>query len=169
MLQCAECGGPYAISGKDRYSCTNREKRLPIDDLGGACCGNSKKITRHELEKRVLDCLPVAFYSLDIFNRVSEKMVADETNKLKSAPSRGEELAAELVVVRSKQASLMQQIQDRHTEGRTRLVILDDQLGDLEVTREKLVKELDGTAEEPVEDFREKIAKLKAQLNPVNT
>lgn len=49
MLECAECGGPYAISGKDRYSCTNRKKRLPIDDLGGACCGNSKTITRHEL------------------------------------------------------------------------------------------------------------------------
>ena len=23
----------YAISGKDRYSCTNRKKRLPIDEL----------------------------------------------------------------------------------------------------------------------------------------
>ena len=169
MLQCAECGGPYAISGKDRYSCTNRKKRLPIDELGGACCGNSKTITRHELEERVLNCLPVAFYSLDIFDRISEKMVTYETNKLKSAPSRGEELTAELVVVKSKQASLMQQIQDRHAEGRPRLAILDDQLDELEVTLEKLVKELAGTAKEPVEDFQEKIAKLKAQFNPANT
>ncbi|MCW0002301.1 hypothetical protein OE766_29365 [Pararhizobium sp. YC-54] len=53
MLECAECGGPYAISGKDRYSCTNHKKRLPIDELGGACCGNSKTITRHALEERV--------------------------------------------------------------------------------------------------------------------
>ncbi|WP_195909464.1 recombinase family protein [Rhizobium tubonense] len=37
MLECAECGGPYAIFGKDRYSCTNRKKRLPIDELGGGC------------------------------------------------------------------------------------------------------------------------------------
>lgn len=35
MLQCAECGGPYAISGKDRCSCTNRKKRLAIDELDG--------------------------------------------------------------------------------------------------------------------------------------
>ena len=35
LLECEECGGPYAISGKDRYSCTNRKKRLPIDELGG--------------------------------------------------------------------------------------------------------------------------------------
>lgn len=36
--------------------------------------------------ERVLNCLPVAFYSLDIFDRISEKMEAHETNKLKSAP-----------------------------------------------------------------------------------
>ena len=169
MLQCAECGGPYAISGKDRYSCTNRKKRLPIDELGGACCGNSKTITRHELEERVLNCLPVAFYSLDIFDRISEKMVAHETTKLKSAPSRRDELAEELATIKSKQASIMQQIQDRHAEGRPRLAILDDLLDELEVTREKLVKELAATAEEPVEDFQVKIAKLKAQFNPANT
>ncbi len=63
----------------------------------------------------------------------------------------------------------MQQIQDRHAEGRPRLAILDDQLDELEVTREKLVKELAATAEEPVEDFQEKIAMLKAQFNPANT
>ncbi|RSC38670.1 recombinase family protein [Agrobacterium sp. FDAARGOS_525] len=169
MLECEECGGPYAISGKDRYSCTNRKKRLPIDDLGGACCGNSKTITRHELEERVLNCLPVAFYSLDIFDRISQKMVAHETNKLKSTPSRREELAAELATVKSKQASLMQQIQNRHTEGRPRLVILDDQLDELEITREKVVKELASIAEAPAEDFEEKIAKLKAQFNAENT
>ncbi|CVI54347.1 MULTISPECIES: zinc ribbon domain-containing protein [Agrobacterium] len=60
LLECAECGGPYAISDKDRYSCTNRKKRLPIDELGGSYCGNSKTITRQELESRVLDCLPVS-------------------------------------------------------------------------------------------------------------
>jgi DNA invertase Pin-like site-specific DNA recombinase len=27
ILRCAHCGGPYAISGKDRYSCTNRGKK----------------------------------------------------------------------------------------------------------------------------------------------
>ena len=44
MLKCAERGGPYAICGKDRYSCTNRRTRLPTDELGGACCGSSKTI-----------------------------------------------------------------------------------------------------------------------------
>jgi len=96
MLECAECGGPYAISGKDRYSCTNRKKRLPIEELDGACCGNSKTITRHELEERVLNCIPAAFYSLEIFDRVSATMVAHEISVLKRSPSRRAELTAEL-------------------------------------------------------------------------
>ncbi len=168
MLECAECGGPYAISGKDRYSCTNRKKRLPIDDLGGACCSNSKTITRHELEERVLNCIPVAFYSLDIFDRISQKMVAHEVSKLKTIPSRKDQMTSELASIKSKQASLMQQIQDRHAEGRPRLAILDDQLDDLEAAREALLGEL-ATTEEPEQDFSEKIAKLKAQFDPTNT
>jgi DNA invertase Pin-like site-specific DNA recombinase/flagellar biosynthesis chaperone FliJ len=168
MLECAECGGPYAISGKDRYSCTNRKKRLPIDELGGACCSNSKTITRHELEERVLNCIPAAFYSLDIFDRISQKMVAHEVSKLKTIPSRKDQVTSELASIKSKQASLMQQIQDRHAEGRPRLAILDDQLDDLEAAREKLAMEL-ATTDLPAEDFQEKIAKLKAQFNPANT
>ncbi len=168
MLECAECGGPYAISGKDRYSCTNRKKRLPIDDLGGACCGNSKTITRHELEERVLNCIPVAFYSLDIFDRISQKMVAHEAGKLKSAPSRRAELEAELKATTQRQNSIIQQISDRAAEGRPRLPALDDQLDDLEAAREKLAMEL-ATTDLTAEDFQEKIAKLKAQFNPANT
>lgn len=45
--------------------------------------------------------------------------------------------------------------------------MLDDQLDELEATREKLVLELAGT-EAPAEDFQEKIAKLKQQFNPAN-
>ncbi|WP_377295444.1 recombinase family protein [Rhizobium sp. SG2393] len=167
MLECVECGGPYAISGKDRHSCTNRKKRLPIDELGGACCGNSKTITRHELEERVPNCIPIAFYSIDIFERISQKMIAHEVGKLKNAPSRKDEVAAELASIKATQASLMQQIQERTLEGRPRLAILDDQLDELEVTREKLVAERAGL-ETPAEDFSEKIDRLKAQSNPQN-
>ncbi|MFY8100303.1 MAG: recombinase family protein, partial [Allorhizobium sp.] len=167
MLQCAECGGPYAISGKDRYSCTNRKKRLPIDDLGGECCGNSKTITRHELEERVLNCLPVAFYSLEIFDRISKKMIAFETGKLTAIPSRKDDIAKELSAIARQQKNLAQQIQERLAEGRPRLPILDDQLDELEAKREQLAREL-ATVEEPVQDFQGKIEKLRTQFNPAN-
>ncbi|WP_173509327.1 hypothetical protein [Sinorhizobium psoraleae] len=48
-----------------------------------------------------------------------------------------------------------------------RLAILDDQLDELEATREKLVLEL-ANAEAPAEDFQVKIAKLKALFNPAD-
>ena len=76
---------------------------------------------------------------------------------------------AELATIKSKQTSLMQQIQDRHAEGRPRLAILDDQLDELEVTREKLVREVAAVEEPTAEDFQEKIARLKAQFNAANT
>jgi hypothetical protein len=66
--------------------------------------------TRHELEERVLNCLPVAFYSLDIFEKISQKMVAHEVSKLKTIPSRKDQVISELASIKSKQASLMQQI-----------------------------------------------------------
>ena len=92
-------------------------------------------------------------------------MVAHEVSKLESAPSRKNQLTAELATIKSQQASLMQQIQDRHAEGRPRLAILDDHLDELEVNREKLVTELAAAEEPAAEDFQEKIARLKAQFN----
>lgn len=56
-------------------------------------CTNSKTITRYELEKRVSNCLPVAFYSLEVFDRISQKTIAFETGKLKAAPLRKDEIA----------------------------------------------------------------------------
>ena len=73
--------------------------------------------------------------------------------------------SAELAAIKLTQTSLMQQIQERHSEGRPRLAILDDQLDELEAAREKLVLELAGT-DAPAEDFQEKIARLKAQFDP---
>jgi SMC interacting uncharacterized protein involved in chromosome segregation len=113
------------------------------------------------------NCLPVAFYSVDIFDRISKKIIAHEVSKLKSTPSRKTQLEAELAKIKAAQTSLMQQIQNRHAEGRLRVAILDDQLDELEVKREQLAREL-ATVGEPAEDFQGKIEKLKTQFNPAN-
>jgi hypothetical protein len=83
LLECEEYAGPHAISAKGRYSCTNHCKRLPIDQLGGACCGNTKTTTRQDLEQRVRDCLPSAFLSLGSFDRISVSVIDMETSKLR--------------------------------------------------------------------------------------
>lgn len=69
-------------------------------------------------------------------------MIGHEVGKLKNTPFRKEQLVGELSTVKSEQTSLIQQIQQRHAEGRPRLVILDDQLDGLAVTRGKPVMEL---------------------------
>ena len=45
LLECQHCSGPYAIMAKDRYGCTNSQKKLPIEHLGDIVCPNSKIIS----------------------------------------------------------------------------------------------------------------------------
>ncbi|TAU85100.1 hypothetical protein ELI07_17935 [Rhizobium leguminosarum] len=71
MLECAECGGSYAIMAKERYGCSNQKSKLPVDGLGGACCSNQKTILRKNLEDRVLSCLPAAFFGMGVFDDVA--------------------------------------------------------------------------------------------------
>ncbi|MCD2185522.1 recombinase family protein [Rhizobium sp. GN54] len=168
LLECDECGGPYAISGKDRYSCTNRKKRLPIDELGGACCSNSKTIIRQELESRVLDCLPAAFFAEGIFDTLSERSIAYETAKLKRPLAERDQLKRKLSELEGKQQNIIQQISDRAAEGRPRLLALDDTLDRLEAERQTLENEVANFTESGP-DMIAKIEELRRRHNPEET
>ena len=168
LLECDECGGPYAISGKDRYSCTNRKKRLPIDELGGACCSNSKTIIRQELESRVLDCLPAAFFAEGIFDTLSERSIAYETAKLKRPLAERDQMKRKLSELEGKQQNIIQQISDRAAEGRPRLLALDDTLDRLEAERQTLENEVANFTESGP-DMIAKIEELRRRHNPEET
>ncbi len=165
ILECAECGGPYAISGKDRYSCTNHKKQIPVEELQGAVCQNQKTILRSDLEERVISCLPVAFLHEGIFDKVAADVLKRQTAKLKSQPSLVDQLTSDLARVGKQQASIIQQITDRATEGRPRLPALDDKLDQLELERTEVAGELARTTRtEP--DLSERLGKLRSELNP---
>jgi hypothetical protein len=105
----------------DRYSCTNHRKRLPIDDLGGARCSNSKTIARQDVEERVLDCLPAAFFSIGAFETMSANVIAEETSSLRRPEAEWEQIRQELKELERRQKAIIQQITDRAAEGRPRL------------------------------------------------
>ena len=168
LLECEECGGPYAISGKDRYSCTNRKKRLPIDELGGACCSNSKTIIRQDLESRVLECLPAAFFAEGMFDMLSEQSIAYETAKLKRPLAERDQMKRKLLELEGKQQNIIQQISDRAAEGRPRLPALDDTLDRLEAERQTLENEVAGFTESGP-DMIAKIEELRRRHNPEET
>ncbi len=107
---------------------------------------------------------PVLFYSLDIFDLVSQTIVAHEVNELNSVPSRKDQVEAELPKIKSTRTSLMQRIQDWHRRGAPSLAILDE----LEATREKLPLEF-ARSHAQAGDFQAKIAAVHDQFGNEET
>ena len=138
LIECAHCGGPYAIMAKDRYGCTNRQKKLPIDHLGDIVCPNSKTISRNELEGRVLDAIPARLLSPD--NTAS---IQDEINKqLKAARTAGErdqeKLQARLQQVSRTQDIVAAQITERLLNGHSHVEAFNRQLDELQKQRNEI-------------------------------
>ncbi|TBD88116.1 recombinase family protein [Rhizobium ruizarguesonis] len=165
ILECAECGGPYAIMAKDRYGCTNHKKHLPIDGLDGACCSNQKTILRKDIEDRVLSCLAPAFFGMGVFDDVARQVRQNLASAIKNEPNPRQRLAEELKAVEREQRQIIEQISERKAEGRPRLAALDDMLDTLEERRTGLEADLQQSPPEE-EDLEEKVRKLKAEVSP---
>ncbi len=135
LLECAHCGGPFAIMAKDRYGCTNRQKKLPIEHLGDIVCPNAKTISRHELESRVLDAIPARLLSVD-----STTSIQGEINKQLSAAQKAgerdrEKLQANLLDVSRRQEVIATQITERIMNGQPQIEAFNKMLDDLQTLR----------------------------------
>ncbi|WP_281979185.1 zinc ribbon domain-containing protein, partial [Pseudorhizobium flavum] len=95
-LECGHCLGPYAIMAKDRYGCTNRQKKLPIEHLGGIVCTNSKTISRAELEKRVVAAIPDNLLGADNVERLNREIAASIGQRQIKASAEPARLEAEI-------------------------------------------------------------------------
>ncbi|MCD4660388.1 MAG: recombinase family protein [Agrobacterium sp.] len=138
LLECQHCSGPYAIMAKDRYGCTNRQKKLPIEHQGNIVCTNSKTISRHELESRILDAIPARLLSVE-----STASIQDEINRQLSATSKGGErneakLRANLREISHKQDVVAGQITQRIMNGQPQIEAFNKMLDDLQKQREEL-------------------------------
>ncbi len=164
ILECAECGGSYAIMAKERYGCTNHKSKLPVDGLNGRCCSNQKTILRKNLEDRVLSCLPAAHFSMGLFDEISDRVLKNREAAIRGEPDEHKRLAAELKASEDEQHRIIRQISDRAAEGRPRLSALDDMLDRAEQRRIALVEQL--KLAPAAEDKSDRIAQLKAEVNP---
>ena len=166
ILECAECGGPYAIMAKDRYGCTHHKKKIPLDVLDGDCCGNSQTILRSELEDRVLDCLPAALVHMDVFKKTADAVLQREVAAHKTASHQSRDLQAELEKNRKEQQAIISQITQREVDRRRPLPALEDMLDRLDEQREDLERQLASAAsvEHPRNDAG-KLEQLREEIN----
>jgi site-specific DNA recombinase len=73
LLVCGCCGGPYALRGQDRYTCSNH--------VMNGSCPNSRTIARETLEARMLDGLRDRLMAPEIAAEAM-RAYAEETNRL---------------------------------------------------------------------------------------
>ncbi|WP_343203393.1 recombinase family protein [Hoeflea sp.] len=145
-LECAHCGGPYAVMAKNRYGCTNHQKKLPIDHLEGVVCPNHKTINRAELEARVLDPIPLNLLSIEnitsVQDSINKKLAATQKT---SERSKGQ-LQANLLDVTRRQEIVANQITERLMAGQMQIEAFNKMLDELQKTRIELEADLDRAA-----------------------
>ncbi|POH33796.1 MULTISPECIES: recombinase family protein [Sinorhizobium] len=142
ILECAHCFGPYAIMARDRYGCTNRQKKLPVDHLGGIVCTNSKTISRFELEERVVSALPDNLLGTDNLDRINREIKAAVTHGQQRATMEPDRLRTEISTIETKQKAIGEKIAERLMAGHAAIPALDQMLDDLEQQRLTLSKQL---------------------------
>ena len=142
LLECAHCAGPYAIMAKDRYGCTNRQKKLPIEHLGDIVCTNSKTISRKELERRVLDAIPDNLLSAEKMTSIQDRVNREIAASLKVSQQARQKLEANLKEASRKQEAVANQITERLLAGQPKIDAFDRLLDDLQKQRDTMEAEL---------------------------
>ena len=124
LLECAVCGGPYAMRGQDRYSCTGHV-------TGG--CTNRRGIRRTVLEDRVLTGLKHRLMAPEAAEEAMRAW-AEETNRLnRERRASGASDRRELAAIGKKIASMIAAIEDGgYVRG------MSDRLRELEARQDEL-------------------------------
>ncbi|TCA72213.1 hypothetical protein E0H62_20025 [Rhizobium leguminosarum bv. viciae] len=128
---------------KDRYGCTNRQKKLPIDDLGGIVCTNAKTISRQELEARVLDAIPTNLLTPGRTTSFQEEINRQVQKAAAASAKATETIEAKLDAIDSKQKLIAEQMTQRMLAGQMKIAAFDQMLDDLEKERARLALELE--------------------------
>ncbi|WP_064697429.1 hypothetical protein [Rhizobium aegyptiacum] len=94
---------PHEIAARDRYGCTNRQKKLPIEQLGGIVCTNSE--TRFKLEERIVAAVPDNLLGADHLDPINRHIAAAATRDREQAAAGSGRLRSEIAAIEKKTAS----------------------------------------------------------------
>lgn len=99
LIECGQCGGPYAIMGENRYGCTNHRK-----DLG---CDNRRSVMRSELEQRVNSAIPHALLTPDLIEDIRANVATQVAAAAGKPGQKAKDLRARLRKVQKEIDNLM--------------------------------------------------------------
>lgn len=135
LIKCAECGGGYSIVSKDTFGCSTVKNK--------GTCKNPARMTRTELETRVLNALRNHLMTPDLFKEFCEEYTR-EINRLRMEAT-GELHAqrAELKNVEAQIEKMIQAIMDGFYSPS-----MKEKMPVLEARKAELIQTLE-TAEEP--------------------
>ena len=135
LIKCAKCGGGYSLISKTKYGCSTAKNK--------GTCTNAARVTRQELETRVLDALRGNLMSPDLFKEFCDEYTR-EINRLRiEASSELIGQRAELKRVETQIEKMIQAIMDGFYSPS-----MKEKMPVLEERKVELVQILE-TAEEP--------------------
>ncbi|SFH52658.1 Recombinase zinc beta ribbon domain-containing protein [Palleronia marisminoris] len=135
MVKCGCCGGAYTIVAKERYGCYKRKTQ------GKQECSNSRTITRHKLETRVLARLRKGLMTPGF----AQQFAAEVDRLMATSPDDATAARAELETRLRKMEATIDRLLDR-LEGEEASESLMSRLKTREAERDALRQELAETA-----------------------
>jgi len=135
LIKCAKCGGGFSLVSKTKYGCSTVKNK--------GTCANTARVTRQELETRVLNALRGNLMSPDLFKEFCDEYTR-EINRLRiGASSELNAQRAELKRIEIQIEKMIQAIMDGFYSPS-----MKEKMPVLEVRKAELIQILE-TAEEP--------------------
>ena len=163
LIKCAECGGGYSIAYRDHFGCSTVKNK--------GTCSNHARISRAELESRILDALRNELMDPAMFREFCEEYTR-EINRLRMEAS--SDIAAKQAELERAERGI-RKIIDAIKEG-YRTPGMKEELFELEDRKEHLTKELTSAKEPPAllhpnmaEEYRNRIDSLFEALDDEQT
>jgi site-specific DNA recombinase len=115
LMKCAECGGNFVVTGKDRYSCSTRHRK--------GTCSSRVSITGQSIESRVLVGLKERLVTPELIDTFVREFQAEYTRLQAERITNRKQIAKKLDDIDRKLKAMTKAVEDGfyHSDMKTRL------------------------------------------------